>query len=238
VTDQTDEPPRVRRGSIAIPDVADGPRDANTPRRAVEFMSTVRQLQCASGRSPRGRLWLSAKTVAACARESRRRHHNKLAPLACPPGLPPATLQRMYEAFEEMCRRQQITLPTELRSAVYRLLTAELALNSYFLQAAAAQLVGATVYSGSLLHLPKAFTEFGHMPYVFRHAAIHRPMDPEGFLRQAQKAIARLKQDERFAALRHTPSIFAHAAVNNSKDPEKYLLRHLSTLPARPKRFL
>jgi hypothetical protein len=230
VTDAPEDNTPSRR-VIDDPDLDNGlPLDANALRRATEFMSTTRETQRHCGRTLSGRTRLSDETldVSAQARQS----SSLLDQLARPPApvVPSAVQQKVFEAFEEMCRRRKVVLLSDLRPAVYRLLGIELAINSQILEDSPEHLAPATVYNGSMDQLQELYPEFRDAPYIFRLAAISYPSDPAGFLQDVREAIARLEQDERFTAFRKAPGIFREAAIKNLPDPESALLRLQATV--------
>ncbi len=186
-------------------------------------MSTVREIQRESGRDLHGMRRLSEATVAASAQA--RQASDLLAHLSKPPEavVPASTQQQVFDSFEEMCRRRQVTLPTELRPLVYHLLGIELAANSHALAAKPEQVAPATVYNGALDHLPEAYPDFRDMPGIFLEAVVGYPSDPEGFLHRVQDTESRLEQAERFAEFRNTPGIFRRAALYYLSDPESFL---------------
>ena len=70
-----------------------------------------------------------------------------------------------------------------------------------------------------LINLQNKFPDFNAS--VIKHAAVHNPADPEGFLKRAQEAIPQLQ--EKFPDF--DVWVIKHAAVNNPADPEGFLKR-------------
>lgn len=128
----------------------------------------------------------------------------------------------LFERFEEMCRRRDVSIPGELRPAVYRLLALEAAVNASVFEAEPRHVASATVLHGSLGYLAERFPEYAGL---LRKTLRHSPTDPEGVLTRTREIEARLAEDERFADFRDTPFVFRVVAIGNPTDPEDYLLR-------------
>ncbi len=97
-------------------------------------------------------------------------------------------VNNLAERFEEMCRRQKISVNPELRPSVVKLLAAELWVNHQALGIPAEELIGVTVQQGAVgPELQSEFDRFRDRPGVFTTAAIGYPSDPRSFLRKVAK---------------------------------------------------
>jgi len=124
--------------------------------------------------------------------------------------------------FEEMCRRLGMTVDSELRPSVVKLLAAELWVNQKALDAPSKKLVSATLYQGAIG--PELQKEFGRFaPHAFRDAAIHYPMNSRGFLRKAERQIDELAADPEFERFHERPYEFVRAALTHPSDPKGFL---------------
>jgi hypothetical protein len=130
----------------------------------------------------------------------------------------------LLERFEEMCRRQRIQIPAEMRPAILDTLLTELWVNQQALKMPADKLVPVTAYSGAIApKLIHEFTPFRDTPSLFKHAAVSHSGDPREFLRRMQRDIAAMAGEEEFALFRDIPSVFKHAAVGYPSDPRGFL---------------
>jgi len=145
LTNAPEDSPPLRR-IIFDPDLDGGTAfDGGAFRRAAQFMSTARQIQRKSGRSLSGRKRRSVEMSEAST--GRSQDNSPLAPLGRrpEPDVPVETQRQVFEAFETMCRWRQVTLPPDLRPAVYRLLGIELAVNIHVFNARPEQVASTTV---------------------------------------------------------------------------------------------
>jgi hypothetical protein len=191
--------------------------------RAAEFMADVREEQAASGKTLSGRTNISSERVIAILREAET--SNLIRAVADSLG-GQQSLQKLFERFEEMCRRRKTHLPDALRPAITRLLAAELFSNTSALACSPDNAVSVTLHCGACAHdlmSDPDFAEFCDAPSIFRQVALSNPSDPRASLKRAQEAIATLINDEEFVEFRDTPKLFRFVAIWHPSDPKAAL---------------
>jgi hypothetical protein len=133
---------------------------------------------------------------------------------------------KLFERFEEMCRRRRFTVDAELRPALFEILAGELAANHAALGGSAARLVAVTVLQGAIgpeLTADPEFARFRQSPGVFTQAAVNHPSDPGTFLRRLSATIDALAKDEELKRFRKTPFVFTKAAMHYPLGPGNFL---------------
>jgi hypothetical protein len=191
-------------------------------QKAASFMAEVRDAQFDSGRPLAGPARLTPDQRSAITSASADSNLVAAVKEALKVDLP---VNRLFERFEEMCRRREIPIDHSQRPGILKLLAAELWTNAQQLQARPKDLIGVTVYHGNITPLAaeEEFVSLRDTPGIFKQAALNHPTDPRGFLRKVQKNIAVLAAEEEFAPLRDTPGIFTRAAAGNPSDPRGFL---------------
>lgn len=138
--------------------------------------------------------------------------------------------QRAMEMFEVLCRRGGMSLPPELRPAVYKILLGELNGNAALLKARQLNsIVTATVYNGTLgglLSDPELKVLHGVLD-VFKRAARSHPCDPRAYLRTIARSVEALQADPEFSTLRDTPGVIRRAAIGHA-EPKTFLRREMA----------
>jgi|GEM_PF-2939305 len=156
------------------------------------------------------------------------------------------TILRLLKGFEELCRRNKIEIPEELREQLSATLTEELITNARtftFRRKTADKTfqrgVHLTIYQGTTFcsaldekefeclrypyGLPVTNKQIGELLYPFHNAAIRHAPDPRGFLRKAIRIVEELKQDYRYTRLHDKPHILIAAAIYYPKKLDEYL---------------
>ena len=198
-------------------------RDNTNWRRAADFIATARDKQRHRGKGMRGPQYLTDAERNPIQRALQDTHNVPAA--AAYLDDTGAVARQLFDYLGEMCRRNQLVVPSGISREVHFILAVELLANMEDLDAPPGKLIGATVQNGVLgLHKnPELMNAFGDTPSIVRRAAVSYPSDPEGFLTGVIAKLGELERDDRFASLRDTPSVFKHAAVHYPTDPEGFL---------------
>lgn len=194
-------------------------------QRAAEFIQRVRQSQAERGKTLSGRHWLPSEQTAAIEHATENGAFIKAVKESVDLN---GRMNFLAEQFEEMCRRQGVVMDAELRPAVLRLLAGELFINQNSLKAPAEKLIAVTVSHGAIgPELEKEYPSFSRFPSAYVMAAKHRPSDPLGFLRDAEKTRDALAKNPEFEKLRDTPGVFTWAALSRPAHPGAWLRKAL-----------
>jgi len=134
-------------------------------------------------------------------------------------------VNRLAERFEEMCRRQGMTMDAELRPSVVKLLAAELWVNQIALGVRAEKIMSATLHQGAVA--PELLKEFPENPaYVITCALEHAPAASGAFLRRTREEIASISSDPEFQILTsNRPSEIMQTVIHHPSDARNRLLR-------------
>ena len=198
-------------------------RDNTKWQRAEQFLATVRDKQRHRDGGMRGGRWLSETELAPIQRAWEDTHtiHAAAAYLDDTGGV----ARQLFDYLGEMCRRNEVVVPSEISREVHFILAVELLANMEDLDAPPAKLIAATTQHGvlGLGKNPQFLEAFADRPSMFTKAAVGYSADPEGFLARVLAKIDELEQDDRFASLRDRPGIFTTAASSYTTDPEGYL---------------
>ncbi len=141
-------------------------------------------------------------------------------------------VKTLLTRFEELCRRNQRTIPDEQRNKVSSILARELFINgaTFFenvTEKELEQLVPLTLYNGDSLsgiHHDPEFTSLQDTPSIFKRAVISYPSDPREFLRDVKTTLESLQQDNTLTIFRdNKPGAFKRAALSYPSGPQEFL---------------
>ena len=115
----------------------------------------------------------------------------------------------LFERFEEMCRRLNITVPDDIRPAMLNILSGELAVNKAIYEANGKDVIPATIYHGSLADLLKEekFAIYQDTPFIFKYAVSYFPINPRAFLEELSANLKTCAQDDGFDSMTRAEQI-------------------------------
>ncbi|MDD4616826.1 MAG: hypothetical protein PHW76_06925 [Alphaproteobacteria bacterium] len=160
-------------------------------------------------------------------------------------GLSQENAALLLRRFEEMCRRQKVSVPLVAHAGALRLLISELAINAKALKANPNKLVPVTLYCGAIG--PTLIRKFPDLAAntigTIRHAVDKNPSDPEGFLTRYETTVACLGQlcadpTHPFRRFKDIPWIPRHIAIHNLSDPLKAMFSLIDRIDAYGKKSL
>ena len=134
-------------------------------------------------------------------------------------------VNKLAERFEEMARREGMTVDAELRPAVVKLLAAELWTNQRALGTPAERLISATIHQGAIA--PELLNEFPEYPqYFVTQAVVHNPGAPRTFIHRALEKFRSLSSDPEFEEIaRNRPSDVLDAVLSHPSKAQTELRR-------------
>ncbi len=161
------------------------------------------------------------------------------------------TITCLLAGFEELCRKNKIEYPEDLRELISSTLVKELLTNAqtfskhnHNLEKTLRQCVSLTIYQGTdfcsaldeeefeCLRFPFGIDDRegrGHeLLYPFRQAALYRPANPRKFLKNAVDIFHKIMSDDRYALLRDKPNYVVEAAIYHFNNLEKHLEKIIS----------
>ena len=135
----------------------------------------------------------------------------------------------LLERFEELLRRMGTEVSEVDKLFTYRLLLIRQAKLAKSINIPARKITGAVLLNDALHDLPKdpRFLSFSDSLGIFRHAVIHNPTDPVGFLDNVVESQQTLASKDEFRSLQSVPSVIRYALVYYPKDPEGFLRKSL-----------
>jgi hypothetical protein len=188
-------------------------------QRAADFMRGVRLTQAGNDKFI-GRNWLSPEQQQDITKAISGSELVKALKQAAEVDLP---VNHLAERFEEMARRQGVTMDAELRPSVVKLLAGELWANHSALGMPAEKLISATLHQGAIA--PELLLEFpGYPRNVIGLAMTRAPAKPRELLQRAERQAAAAMQEPEFAKIaEHQPARFIDAAMRQPDDMRSHL---------------
>ena len=157
-------------------------QSSTTREKALAFIEDVRGAQALRGVPLRGGNYITDEQIDTIA--------SSVEALGLPDVFNTASgatvLKKLLERFEEMCRRNDMTVPPELREDISSIFLEDIIANvvAFNSEKKPSKLIPLTLYHGSTFAQAlqeDEFAAFKDTPGIFKYAAVNYPRDPRGF---------------------------------------------------------